>query len=135
MSPLVSRDIVLKNIPQDTTIDPTHITTSLTWQSPTYLLQKEDTLLSEYTCDADHEECKINLLVIPLLDGTESTQLICEIVSDFELVPTSDPCNPNTSLVPSGDHVITVRILQKVDMMPLITREILIKNPLRTSGG
>lgn len=100
MSLLVSRDIVFKNIPQDIIIDPTRITTFLTWQSPTYLLQKENTALAEYTCDVGLLDCKINLLVTPLLDGIESTQLTCEITADFELVPTSDPCNPNTSLVP-----------------------------------
>lgn len=84
----------------DGSIDPLRVTHTREWQSPTYLLLKDDTSLSEYICDPEQEECKINLKVTPMLDGTESSLLTCDITSDFEIVPTSDACNPNTSIIP-----------------------------------
>ncbi len=127
---LTTREILLKNSPIDTTIDPARVTSRLSWQLPTYLVNKEDVSLAEYICDSDHTECKVNPLITPLLDGTESPLLTCEITSDFPLESTSDPCNPNTSLVPEGDHILTIKILQKSDNTPLATREILLKNPV-----
>ena len=47
------------------------------------------------------QNAKWNLKITPLLDGGVSSQLICEVTSDFTLVPTSDPCNPNTSILPT----------------------------------
>ena len=84
----------------DGSIDPLRVTHPREGLSPIYLLLYEDTSLGEYSCDAEQEECKINLKVTPMLDGTESSLLACEITSDFEIVPTSDACNPNTSIVP-----------------------------------
>jgi hypothetical protein len=98
---LATRIITLKNPIIDTSIDLLRVTSTLTWQSPTYLLSKESPSLTEYTCDPENTECKMNLLVTPLLDGVDSTKLTCEITSDFEIIPTSDPCNPNTSFVPT----------------------------------
>jgi len=73
---------------------------SLAWQSPTYLLLKEDVTLSEYTCDPAQSDCKINLLVTPMADGASSSKLTCVITADFDLISGADPCNPNTSIVP-----------------------------------
>ncbi len=88
----------------------------------------------EYTCDSSQSDCKINLLFNPLLDGLESSKLTCEITADFPLETTADPCNPNTSLVPVGDHVLTFKILQTSDNTILATREVLLKNPIRATG-
>ena len=129
---LQTREILLKNPLIDTTIDPSRVTTTVAWQSPTYLILKEDTTLSEYTCDSAQSECKVNLLVTPLLDGITSTRLTCEITSDFSLEPTTDICNPNTSIVPIGDHIITIKILQISDNLLFTTRQILLKHPART---
>lgn len=126
---LVTREILLKNPPVDTTIDPTRVTLTFEWQQTTYLLLKEDTSLVEYTCDPEQAECKINLLVTPFLDGISSSRLTCEITSDFPLIATSEPCNPNTSIVPVGNHTLTIKILQTSDNTLLQTREILLKNP------
>jgi len=76
------------------------VTHTREWQSPSFLLEKDDTSLIVYICDPEEVECKINLKIIPMLDGVESSQLACEIIADFELVPTTEPCNPNTSIVP-----------------------------------
>lgn len=85
--------------------------------------------LSEYICDMTKDECEINLKITPQKDGVNDTQLTCSIISDFEIVPSvSDPCNPNTSVVPLGDHIITLQILQKSDNSVMFTREILLKN-------
>jgi hypothetical protein len=65
---LVTREILLKNPPVDTTIDPTRVTLVFEWQQTTHLLLKEDVSLSEYTCDPEQTECKMNLLVTPFLD-------------------------------------------------------------------
>jgi len=103
----------------------------LEWQLATYLLAKEDTTLSEYTCDSSKPECKINLKITPQKDGVNDTQLTCFITADFDLIPSvSDVCNPNSSIVPAGDHHITIQILQKSDNTLLTTREIILKNPL-----
>jgi endonuclease YncB( thermonuclease family) len=112
----------------DGSIDPLRVTHTREWQSPSYLLLYEDTSLGEYSCDAEQEECKINLKVTPMLDGTESSLLTCEITSDFEIVPTSDPCNPNTSIVPEWEHALTIKILDKAKNTILQTYEILLKN-------
>jgi len=111
----------------DGAIDPLRVTHAREWQSPSYLLLKEDTSLTEYTCDPEEIECKINLKVTPLLDGAESSQLTCEITSDFELVPTTEPCNPNTSIVPTGEHIMTIKILDKSGNI-LQTSTITLKN-------
>lgn len=100
------------------------------WQSPSYLLLKEDGNLPEYICDSGNSDCKINLLVMPLVDGIGSSELTCEVLSDFELIPTLDPCNPNTSLVPKGDHVLTIKIVKKSDNTLVTTRDIVLKNPI-----
>ena len=100
-------------IHSDDSIDPLRVTHTKEWQSPTYLLLKEDVSLMEYTCDSTQTECKINLKITPLLDGASFSALTCEITSDFEIVPTSDPCNPNTSTVPVGNHDLTIKILDK----------------------
>lgn len=64
-----------------------------------------------------------------MLDGMESSQLTCEITTDFELVPTTEPCNPNTSIVPVGDHTLTINILDKVRGTILQTSALTLKNP------
>lgn len=117
----------LRNSPEITTIDPTRITSKISWQSPSYLVEKDNITLTEYNCDPTQPECKMNLLVTPFLDGVESTKLTCHITSDFELVPTSDPCNPNTSIIPIGEHELIIEILQKSDDSVLTTRTLLLK--------
>jgi endonuclease YncB( thermonuclease family) len=112
----------------DGSIDPLRVTHTRDWQSPSYLLLKDDISLSEYSCDPEQEECKINLKVTPMLDGVESSLLSCEITSDFDIVPTSDPCNPNTSIVPEGEHTLTIKILDKTKNMTLQTYDIILKN-------
>lgn len=131
MALLVSREIILKNTPINDTINPTSITALLSWQSPTYFLQKEDATLTEYTCDSSQAECRMNLLVTPLIDGVENARVTCHIFSDFDLISTDNPCNPNTSLVPIGEHILTIQILQKSDMSVLVKRDIALKNPIR----
>ena len=113
----------------DDTIDPLRVTHTREWQSPSYLMSKDDTSLTEYSCDTEEPECKVNLKIAPMLDGVESSQLACEITADFELVPTTEPCNPNTSIVPKGDHILTINILDKVRGTLLQTSVLTLKNP------
>lgn len=112
----------------DGSIDPLRVTMLREWQSPTYLPQKDDVSLTEYACDSAQSDCKVNLKITPLLDGLVSSLLTCEVSSDFTLVPTSDPCNPNTSVVPTGDHVVNVKILDTVRWTTLQTSSFLLKN-------
>jgi len=101
------------------------------WQNWTDLLLNNEPNLSEYTCDPDKTECRVNLLVIPLLDGVVSSDLTCEVTADFELVPTQDsPCNLHTSIVPKGDHTLSIKILKKSDGTLVTHKDILLKNPL-----
>jgi endonuclease YncB( thermonuclease family) len=117
---LQTSTLTLKNIPPDTTIDPTRVVTDIVWQQPTYLLEKEDTSKSEYTCDPERTECKINLLVTPKLDGLESTKLTCHITSDFGLA--EDDCNPDTVSVPNGSHTLTIETINTADASVISTR-------------
>lgn len=123
---IVSEWIVTIVYPDDT-IDPLKVTHVREWQSPTYLIDREDLSRSEYLCDPDQSECKINLNIIPMLDGAPTSLLTCIVSSDFELIPTSDPCNPNTSTVPKGDHVLEIKILDKKDTILQIS-SVTIKN-------
>jgi len=113
----------------DDVIDPLRVTHNREWQSPSDIQNKEDTSLTEYLCDPEVAECRINLKVTPMLDGVESSQLTCEVTTDFELVPTTEPCNPNTSIVPKGDHALTINILDKVRGTVLQASTLALKNP------
>ncbi len=115
-------------IHSDGSIGPLRVTYTREWQSPTYLLLKEDTSLAQYTCDPTQPECKINLKITPLLDGAGSSALTCEITSDFDIIPTTDPCNPNTSIVPTGSHDLVVKILDKNKNVILQTATITLNN-------
>jgi len=125
---LQTRTILLKNNPVIDTIDPVRVTMTKEWQSPSTLLLSADVSLAEYACDPEKPECKINPKLTPILDGIESALLTCEIISDFEIVPTSDPCNPNTSIVPIGEHVLTVKVVEKKNMNVLQTFVITLRN-------
>jgi hypothetical protein len=96
---LQTYEILLKNNPPDNTIDPTRVVTDITWQQPTYLLEKEDTSKNEYACDSEKTECKINMLLVPKLDGAESNQLVCHIFTDFGIE--ENDCNPDTFSLPT----------------------------------
>jgi len=91
---------------------------------------QDDLTLLEYTCNPEAESCQINLLVTPQKNGLEDSQLTCALIADFELLPsTSDPCNPLQSVVPAGDHTVTIQILRKTDSSVVATRTIILKNP------
>lgn len=112
----------------DSSIDPLRVMHTREWQSPSYLLSKEDSSLATYMCDTAEPECKINLKVTPMLDAVESSLLTCEITSDFEIVSGTDPCNPNTSIVSVGEHILTIKILEKNNTHLLQTYTITLKN-------
>lgn len=112
----------------DGSIDPLRVTHTREWQSPTYLISKEDPSLTTYICDTAEPECKINLKITPLLDGIESSLLTCEITSDFEIIAGADPCNSNTSIVTTGEHVLTIKILEKSNGHLLQSSVITLKN-------
>jgi micrococcal nuclease len=126
---MVVNEWIVTIVYPDEAIDPLRVTHTREWQSPSYLQNKEDTSLTEYSCDMQESECKVNLKIAPMLDGIESSQLTCEITTDFELVPTTEPCNPNTSFVPKWDHALTINILDKVRGTLLQSSVITIKNP------
>ncbi len=103
---LQTSTVLIKNPVIDESIDPTKVVTDITWQQPTYLIGKEDTSKTEYTCDTSKTDCKVNLLVTPKLDGVESSKLTCHITTDFG-IEESD-CNPDTFTVPIGNHKLTI---------------------------
>ena len=123
---LTTRTITIHNTPPNTSIDPVRVMLTLAWQNTTHLTEKVDGTLAEYFCDSTRSSCSINPEITPLLDGVASTLLICSFVSDIDLTPTSDPCNPNTSTVPSGDHTLSIEIREKSTGMLLVTRPIMI---------
>lgn len=126
--------ITIKNPPVETVIDPTKVVADISWQQPTYLLEKEDTSKNTYTCDSDKTECKINLLVVPKLDGAESSKLSCHIITDFGVE--ENDCNPDTLTIPNGQHELHLEILNSKTKELLLTRKIsFIGLPIRSSGG
>jgi hypothetical protein len=125
---LQTSTISIKNIPEDTSISPERVTYTKEWQSPTYLISKEDAAASEYVCDSEQTECKINPLFHVLLDGVESSKLTCLVIADFELISTSDPCNPKTSIVPKGEHIITIKFLDITNNAIIKTFPLTVKN-------
>ena len=110
-STLQTYNITIKNPTIDTTIDPTKVVTDITWQQPTYLLEKDDLSRSGYTCDPEKSECRINMIVTPKLDGIESPRLSCRITSDFGIE--EDDCNPDTFSVPTGEHTLVIETKNK----------------------
>ena len=127
---LQTSSVTLKNPLKEDSIDPARVSIELSWQSPTYLVSKESTMLSEYSCDPEQSECKINFLITPKLDNLPSSQFVCEIMTDFTLITTTDPCNPNTSVVPVGNHTISINIRDKAKNTLIKTYDIALKNPL-----
>jgi hypothetical protein len=117
---LKTSTITLKNIPGDTTIDPTRVVTDIIWQQPTYLLEKDDTSKTAYSCNPSEPECRVNLLVSPKLDGEESSKLSCHIMTDFGIE--ENDCNPNTFTVPNGPHILTIETKNTVTGELISTR-------------
>lgn len=124
---MLEKNLTLHNsLVEEEILDSSRVSVSLEWQSPTYLIEKLDTSLSEYSCDSEQADCKINPKITPLLDNISSSQLTCNISASFELIPTTDPCNPNTSLVPEGEHTLVIQIVQVPDNTLLLEKIIAI---------
>jgi endonuclease YncB( thermonuclease family) len=117
-------------------LDPTRVVTELVWQQPTYFLEKDDTSRESYTCDTTKDLCRFNLQVLPKLDGEESTQLSCHIMTDFG-TEESD-CNPSTIDVPEGNHTLSIEILEVAtgELISTRTLEIIgLTTPVSGWGG
>lgn len=130
---LKTYEVTLKNPVIDNTIDPTRVMMDITWQQPTYLLEKENSTATAYTCDPDKAECRVNFLVIPKLDGVESSRLSCHIITDFDIE--ENDCNPDTFSIPSGNHAIMIEAKNNQTGEIVATRTFIIHGLPAVMGG
>lgn len=91
---------------------------TIAFQSPTYLVD-QDPLLSEFTCDTTHEECRINFNLEPSFSsGFIASDYFCEL--DFDLDRENGEeykCNPNTIVFPRWhDYTLRFRIINSSEV-------------------
>ncbi len=106
--------------------------TKVLFQSPTYLLEKENENTQKFTCDTTQTECRVNYnLEINEWSWFKSigTKYICEW--DFwiwHITWEEQKCNPNTILYPVWDFVTTYKIQEKSKPLSFKIETLQIKN-------
>lgn len=106
--------------------------TRIIFQSPTYLLEKEEVNIQYFTCDTSQKECRVNYnWEINEWTGfkTISSQYTC--VWDFwlwTLTGEEQKCNPNTIAYPVWEFTITYTLQSKSNQIWPVTQTIFIKN-------
>lgn len=104
----------------------------LAFQSPTYLLQKENPLSNLFSCDTSQKECRVNYqLLVDEGSGEKSlsSQYVC--AWDFgigALTWEEGKCNPNTLLYPVGNFKTSFWVYQKSNSGAVYRREFLVQN-------
>lgn len=104
---------------------------AIAFQNTTYLID-QNTLLSEFTCDTTHADCKVNFnLESSFGTGYLASDYFCEL--DFDLDYESGEeykCNPNTVTFPRGhDYMLRFRILHVGEVELFTERTIVIHSP------
>lgn len=106
--------------------------TKLLFQSPSYLLEKDDSEATIFNCDRTKSDCKVNYnLNIYLGNWFESIPTDYECQWNFGFSRTTgeeDKCNPNTITYPVWEWKTTYKIIQKSNPANYISKEIKIKN-------
>ncbi len=106
--------------------------TKLIFQSPTYLLEKDDENIKNFTCDTSLSECRVNFnLNIDEWSWwkTLGTKYICQW--DFwiwELTWEENKCNPNTIIYPIWEFETTYKIQEKSNTWIFTLQTFFIKN-------
>ncbi len=109
---------------------------SITFQSTTYLLD-QNTLLSEFTCDNTHTDCKVNFnLESSFGTGYTPSDYFCELDFDLDLESGEEyKCNPNTVIFPRGhDYHLRFRIIHTPEVGLFTERSILLHAPALTDS-
>ncbi|MDD3302146.1 MAG: PKD domain-containing protein, partial [Candidatus Gracilibacteria bacterium] len=98
----------------------------VSFQSPTYLLEKEIDK-NEYFCDQSKDECKVNIDLTKSFSGFVSSDYACSIVLPFESTE-SGKCNPNTIIFPYGESSVILKIYEKNNILNFSEKNLIIKN-------
>lgn len=90
------------------------------FQTPTYLLEKEDNETKIYNCDRSREQCKINLdLRNTFFWEYSESNYECNINFWFETWE-EKKCNPNTIVVPIWIFDINIKIISRNNLLNFI---------------
>jgi len=100
----------------------------ITFQNPSYVLEREEER-SDYTCDSEKEECKINFKLQTSDDTDIWSTFICSINFWFES-DQSSKCNPNTVIFPEWETSMAFRVSDKNDENNYKEKTILIKKEI-----
>ncbi len=106
----------------------------LLFQSPSYLLEKDQTWVILYNCDTSKTDCKVNLnLNIDEWTWFESISTSkYECIWDFGFSGETDDeknkCNPNTVTYPLGEFETNYKIIEKSNTWNYFTWSLMIKN-------
>ncbi|MDD3793701.1 MAG: PKD domain-containing protein [Candidatus Gracilibacteria bacterium] len=89
-----------------------------TFQSPTYLLEKDNIILDGiiYNCDRTKDDCRVNFDFRTTFSSLKETDFNCLI--DFGLggiTGEENKCNPNTIIFPIGTTNINIKISNKTN--------------------
>lgn len=116
----------------DTNKTTTVFSTKFLFQSPTYLLEKEDENIYAFTCDTSQSECRVNFnLNIDEGGGykTIGTKYICQWNFWMQKATGEEQkCNPNTIIYPVWEFLITYTVQEKWNIASLQTQTLRIKN-------
>jgi len=102
----------------------------ISFQSPTYLLEKEIDK-NEYFCDQSKDECKVNMDLTKSFSWFVSSNYACSIVLPFESTE-SWKCNPNTLIFPYWESSVILKIYEKNNILNFSEKNLVIKN-IKTS--
>lgn len=106
--------------------------TKLLFQSPSYVLEKDDSEATIFNCDRTKSDCKVNYnLNIDLGNWFESIPTDYECQWNFGFSGTTGEetkCNPNTIIYPVWEWKTRYKIIQKSNYANYISKEIKIKN-------
>ncbi|MCD5382524.1 lamin tail domain-containing protein, partial [Candidatus Gracilibacteria bacterium] len=102
------------------------------FQSPSYILNKEDKNQSEFFCDKSKSECKINFNFEKTFenspDGYSKSKFYCKIKFGDLSTDQENKCNPNTVIFPIGETKIEFEVFLKEGNVLQFKKEITIKN-------
>ena len=102
------------------------------FQSPSYILNKEDKNQSEFFCDKSKSECKINFNFEKTFENSpdwySKSKFYCKIKFWDLSTDQENKCNPNTVIFPIWDTRIEFEVFSKEWNVLQFKKEITIKN-------
>ena len=84
----------------------------LSFQNPSYLLDKDNTSKIIYFCDLTKDTCKINFKLTQIeTTSSLSSKLQCKFITTFES-DQFERCNPNTVIFPQWIHPVNITVTE-----------------------